>query len=166
MYLNMLYSKIPDPWGSALIRDYPFVDFDTLGRRISFLKEKLSEWCHQAYLLKKAKMIRKENVMCCKGNNMITVIGELKKPYVPKQNKFNKKISLMDLDLDEEDILSEKDQGILGEIGITIEIGIIVEERFIERTQNKQRNVDVMIATRLGIMLMNVLINSIKRKSR
>ena len=46
MYLNMFYSKIPDPWGSALIRDYPFVNSDTLGRRISFLKEKLSEWCH------------------------------------------------------------------------------------------------------------------------
>ena len=46
MYLNMFYSKIPDPWGSALIRDYPFVNSDTLGRRISFLKEKLSELCH------------------------------------------------------------------------------------------------------------------------
>ena len=34
MYLNMFYSKIPDPWGSALIRDYPFVNSDTLGRRI------------------------------------------------------------------------------------------------------------------------------------
>ena len=43
MYLNMFYSKIPDPWGSALIRDYPFVNSDTLGRRIYFLKEKLIE---------------------------------------------------------------------------------------------------------------------------
>ena len=88
MYLNMFYSKIPDPWGSALIRDYPFVNSDTLGRRISFLKERLSEWCHQAYLIKKAKMIRKENVLCCRGNNLITVIGDLKKPYVPKQKKI------------------------------------------------------------------------------
>ena len=91
MYLNMFYSKIPDPWGSALIRDYPFVNSDTLGRRISFLKERLSEWCHQAYLIKKAKMIRKENVLCCRGNNLITVIGDLKKPYVPKQKKINKR---------------------------------------------------------------------------
>ena len=74
MYLNMFYSKIPDPWGSALIRDYPFVNSDTLGRRISFLKERLSEWCHQAYLIKKAKMIRKENVLCSRGYNLITVI--------------------------------------------------------------------------------------------
>ena len=87
MYLNMFYSKIPDPWGSALIRDYPFVNSDILGRRISFQKERLSEWCHQAYLIKKAKMIRKENVLCCRGNNLNTVIGDLKKPYVPKPKK-------------------------------------------------------------------------------
>ena len=91
MYINMFYSKIPDPWGSALIRDYPFIDSDTLRRRISFLKEKLSEWYHQAYLIKKAKMIRKENVLCCKGNNLITVIGDLKKPYVPKRKKPNRR---------------------------------------------------------------------------
>ena len=36
-------------------------------------------------------MIRKENVLCCKGNNLITVIGELKKPYVPKRKKSNKR---------------------------------------------------------------------------
>ena len=36
MYLNMFYSKILDPWGSTLIRDYPFVNSNTLGRRISF----------------------------------------------------------------------------------------------------------------------------------
>ena len=40
MYLNMFYSKMPDPWGSTLIREYPFVSSDTLGRRIYFLKEK------------------------------------------------------------------------------------------------------------------------------
>ena len=91
MYLNMFYSKIPDPWGSALIREYPFVNSDTLGRRISFLKEKLSEWCHQAYLLKKAKTIKKDNVLCCRGNDLITVIGDLKKPYKPKKKKFNKR---------------------------------------------------------------------------
>ena len=91
MYLNMFYSKIPNPWGSALIRDYPFVNSDTLGRRISFLKERLSKWCHQAYLIKKAKMIMKENVLCCRGNNLITVIGDLKKPYVPKKKKPNRR---------------------------------------------------------------------------
>ena len=92
MYLNMFYSKIPNPWGSALIRDYPFINSDTLDRRISFLKEKLSELCHQAYLIKKAKMIGKENVHCCRGNNLITVIGDLKKPYMPKRKKLNKKL--------------------------------------------------------------------------
>ena len=83
---HVLFKDI-DPWGSALIRDYPFVNLDTLGRRISFLKEKLSEWCHQACLIKKAKTIRKDNVLCCKGNDLITVIGDLKRTYKQKKNK-------------------------------------------------------------------------------
>ena len=87
MYLNMFYSKIPDPWGSALIRDYRFVNSNTLERRISFLKETLSELCHQAYLIKKAKTIRKDNVLCCKGNDLITVIEDLKRTYQYKKNK-------------------------------------------------------------------------------
>ena len=91
MYLNMFYSKIPYPWGSALIREYPFVKSNTLGRRISFLKEKLSEWCHQAYLMKKAKTIKRDNVLCCRRNDLITVIRDLKKPYKPKKKKFNKR---------------------------------------------------------------------------
>ena len=91
MYLNMFYSKILDPWGSALSREYPFVNSYTLGRRIFFLKEKLSEWCHQAYLMKKAKTIKRDNVLCYRGNNLITVIGYLKKPYKPKKKKFNKR---------------------------------------------------------------------------
>ena len=88
---NHFLLKIPNSWGSALIRDYPFVNSDTLGRRISFLKEKLSEWCHQAYLMKKAKTIRKDNILCCKGNNLITMIGDLKKPYKQKKKKANKR---------------------------------------------------------------------------
>ena len=88
LYPNMFYSKIPDPWGSALIREYPFVNSDTLGRRISFLKEKLSKWCHQAYFIKKAKTIRKDNVLCCRGNDLITVIGDLKKPYKQKKKEI------------------------------------------------------------------------------
>ena len=91
MYLNMFYSKIPYPWGSALIREYPFVNSDTLGRRISFLKEKLSEWCHQAYLMKKAKTIKRDNVLCCRRNDLITIIEDLKKLYKPRKNKFNKR---------------------------------------------------------------------------
>ena len=68
-----------------------FVNSDTLGRRISFLKVKLSEWCHQAYLIKKAKTIRRDNVLCCRGNDLITVTGDLKKPYKQKKKKFNKR---------------------------------------------------------------------------
>ena len=93
-----IYSKIPYLWGYALIREYPFVSSDTLGRRISFKKEKLSHLCHQAYLIKKSKIIRRDNVLCCKGNDLITVIGDLKKKGYKKQKRFryskifNKKI--------------------------------------------------------------------------
>ena len=94
MYLNMFYSTITDPWGSTLIREYPFVSSDTLGRRISFLKEKLSHWCHHAYMIKKSKTIRRDNVLCCKGNDLITVIGDLKKGYKkPKRFRYPKKFN-------------------------------------------------------------------------
>ena len=98
MYLFMFYTKIPNPWGSALIRDYPFVSSDTLGRRISFLKEKLSQWCDQTYLIKKAKTLRRKNVICCKGNDLITVIGDSKKTYKKRNNfrhsrRFNKRFN-------------------------------------------------------------------------
>ena len=42
-------------------------------------------------MIKKAKLIRKENVLCCRGNNLITTIGDLKKPYAPKQKKLNRR---------------------------------------------------------------------------
>ena len=41
MYLNMFYSKIPDPWGSALIRDYPFVNSDTFRKKDFVSKRKI-----------------------------------------------------------------------------------------------------------------------------
>ena len=45
----------------------------------------------QAYLIKKAKIIRKENVLCRKGNNLITVIGDLNNLYLPKRKKPSKR---------------------------------------------------------------------------
>ena len=41
--------------------------------------------------MKKAKSIKSDNVLCCRGNDLITVIGDLKKPYKPKKKKFNKR---------------------------------------------------------------------------
>ena len=98
MYLNMFYTKIPNPWESALVRDYPFVSSDTLGRRISFLKEKLSHWCHQANLVKKAKTFRRQNIICSNGNDLIIIIGESKKTYKKQKNfrhsrRFNKRFN-------------------------------------------------------------------------
>ena len=41
--------------------------------------------------MKKAKTIIKDNVLCCKGNNLIIVIRDLKKPNKQKKKKFNKR---------------------------------------------------------------------------
>ena len=41
--------------------------------------------------------------------------------------------------------------------------GIQLEERFIGKILKRQKNVGVMLVIKLGIMLMNVLINLIKR---
>lgn len=101
MYLNLFYSKIPEPWSSNLIKEYPEPEVDTLGKRINFLREKLSDWCHQAYLMRKTKMIRRQNTLCCKGNDLITVIGEYKekrskrrkfsRSYQPRKRYFSKR---------------------------------------------------------------------------
>ena len=141
--------------GSALIREYPFINSDTLGRRISFLKEKLSEWFHQAYLMKKAKTIKRDNVLCCRGNDLITVIGDLNKPYRQRKKKFNKRFHNK---YGRKDIL-------LGESLNNLEkIGIQLEEQFIGKILKRQKNVGAMLVIKLGIMLMNVLINLIKRR--
>ena len=42
-------------------------------------------------MIKKAKTIKIDNVLSCRGNDLITVIRDLKKPYKPKKKKFNKR---------------------------------------------------------------------------
>ena len=80
--------------------------------------------------MKKAKTIRKDNVLCCKGNNLITVIGDLKKPYKQKKKKANKDFIE---DMDRKDILLDNDHNILEKIGIHI------EERFIGKILKKKK---------------------------
>ena len=155
MYLNMFYSKIPDPWGSALIREYPFVNLDTLGRRISFLKEKLSEWCHQAYLMKKAKTIKSDNVLCYRGNDLITVIGDLKKSYKPNKKKFNKRFYNR---YGRKIYFIKRKPKYFRKKCNTNRRTI-----YRKKTLKKQKNSGIMLVIKLGIMLTNVLINLIKR---
>ena len=154
MYLDMFYSKIPDPWGSALIREYHFVSSDTLGRRISFLKEKLSHWCHQAYLIKKSKTIRRDNVLCCKGNDLITIIGDLKKGYKKKKRGLD-----ILKDLTQENILLKENQDTSKE-----NPGLIKSYLFIEETLIRLKNAGAILVINMYIMPMNDQKDLTKRK--
>ena len=58
----------------------------------------------------------------------------------------------------------EKDMLLGGSLNTLEKIGIQLEERFIEKILKRQKNVGVMLVIKLGIMLMNVLINLIKRR--
>ena len=158
MYLNMFYSKKPDPWGSTLIREYPFVSSDTLGRRTYFFKEKLSHWCPQAYLIKKSKIIRRDNVLCCKGNDLITVIGDLKKKSYKKQKRFN---FLKDLTKNktQENILLKENQDTKKE-----NLGLIKNNLFIEETLVRPKNAGVIPVMNMNILLINAQKDLTKRK--
>ena len=39
------FAKIHDPWGNKLIDTYYPGTTDTLGKRITHVRDKLSEWC-------------------------------------------------------------------------------------------------------------------------
>ena len=86
---------------------------------------------------------------------MITVIGDLKKPYKPKKKKFNKRFY---------NIYDRKRYFIRRKPKYFRKTGIQLEERFIGKILKRQKNVGVMLVIKLGIMQMNVLINLIKRR--
>lgn len=75
-YLPLFFTKIPDPWGQKLIDTYnPGATTDTLGRRITFVRDKLSEWCADAILAKTTKGLRKRISLCCSNPKMPIMIG-------------------------------------------------------------------------------------------
>ena len=98
-------------------------------------------------MIKKAKTIRKDNVLCCKGNDLIIVIGDLKRTYKQKKNKpykrYGRKIYF----------IKRRPRYFLKKIGIQD------KERFIEKILERQKNAGVRLAIKLDIMQMNVLIN-------
>ena len=101
LYLDLLFSKIPHPWGTTLLKDYPLTTSDTLGRRISYLKEQLSKWCSQAVILKKTKRLgkQKEIPLCCTSDKLPTTFDTLpryktkskKRVYKPKRYFWKRK---------------------------------------------------------------------------
>ncbi|KAL2235895.1 UNVERIFIED_CONTAM: hypothetical protein Sindi_1321700 [Sesamum indicum] len=56
----MFFAKICSPWREMLIQSYkvPEGQLDSVARRMSFLKDKLKDWCYQASIQKNMKRLR------------------------------------------------------------------------------------------------------------
>ncbi|KAL2237555.1 UNVERIFIED_CONTAM: hypothetical protein Sindi_0947200 [Sesamum indicum] len=56
----MFFAKICSPWREMLIQSYkvPERQLDSVARRMSFLKDKLKDWCYQASIQKNMKRLR------------------------------------------------------------------------------------------------------------
>ena len=79
--LPLFFAKICSPWREMLIQSYsvPPDTIDSVARRMSFLKDKLREWCQQASHQKNMKRLRgkiKRTPLCCDNNDFPTIIGE------------------------------------------------------------------------------------------
>ncbi|KAL0448835.1 UNVERIFIED_CONTAM: hypothetical protein Slati_1439900 [Sesamum latifolium] len=86
----MFFAKICSPWREMLIQTYklPEGQLDSVARRMSFLKDKLKDWCYQASIQKNMKRLRgtiKRTPLCCDNNDFSTIIGESSEPRKRKK---------------------------------------------------------------------------------
>ncbi|KAL0345537.1 UNVERIFIED_CONTAM: hypothetical protein Sradi_4385000 [Sesamum radiatum] len=86
----MFFAKICSPWREMLIQAYkvPEGQLDSVARRMSFLKDKLKDWCYQASIQKNMKRLRgtiKRTPLCCDNNDFPTIIGESSEPRKRKK---------------------------------------------------------------------------------
>ncbi|KAL2246288.1 UNVERIFIED_CONTAM: movement protein, partial [Sesamum indicum] len=86
----MFFAKICSPWREMLIQSYkvPEGQLDSVARRMSFLKDKLKDWCYQASIQKNMKRLRgkiKRTPLCCDNNDFPTIIGESSEPKKRKK---------------------------------------------------------------------------------
>lgn len=73
--VHRIILHIPEPWGKELIDNYNRLSQDTLGKMITFLQEKLSEWCDEVTLYKRSKRLKRK-FACCSDNTISpTMIG-------------------------------------------------------------------------------------------
>ncbi|KAL0294781.1 UNVERIFIED_CONTAM: hypothetical protein Sradi_6868400 [Sesamum radiatum] len=87
----MFFSNICSPWREMLIESYkvPKGQLDLVARRMSFLKDKLNDWCYQASIQKNMKRLRgtiKRNPICCDNNDFPTITGGSSYSY-PKSSR-------------------------------------------------------------------------------
>ncbi|KAK4407362.1 putative enzymatic polyprotein [Sesamum angolense] len=88
----MFFAKICSPWREMLIQSYkvPEGQMDSVARRMSFLKDKLKDWCYQASLQKNMKRLRgtiKRTPLCCDNNDFSTIIGESGEPRKRRKHR-------------------------------------------------------------------------------
>ncbi|KAL0439466.1 UNVERIFIED_CONTAM: hypothetical protein Slati_2429600 [Sesamum latifolium] len=86
----IFFAKICSPWRKMLIQSYkvPEGQLDSVARRISFLKDKLKDWCYQASIQKNMRRLRgtiKRTPLCCDNNDFSTIIGESSEPRKRKK---------------------------------------------------------------------------------
>jgi hypothetical protein len=74
--------------GTKINNSYNPGTTDTLGKRISHLKDKMSEWCGDAILAKLTRGLRKRISLCCDNIKIPTMIG-CENPYY--YNKIKRK---------------------------------------------------------------------------
>ena len=89
--MPLFFAKIPDPWENKLIDTYKSGTINTLGKRITHLRDKLSEWCGDAILAKMSKGLKKRTSLCCGNPKMPTMIGCDSSYYYGKIKKKYKK---------------------------------------------------------------------------
>ncbi|KAL0386302.1 UNVERIFIED_CONTAM: hypothetical protein Sradi_3024500 [Sesamum radiatum] len=86
----MFFAKICSPWRKILIQSYKVLEgqLDSVAMRMSFLKDKLKDWCYQASIQKNMKRLRgtiKRTPLCCDNNDFPTIIGESNEPRKRKK---------------------------------------------------------------------------------
>ncbi|KAL0285629.1 UNVERIFIED_CONTAM: hypothetical protein Sradi_7169300 [Sesamum radiatum] len=91
-----------------LIQAYkvPEGQLDSVARRMSFLKDKLKDWCNQASIQKNMKRLRgtiKRTPLCCDNNDFPTIIGESSEPRKRKKQNNDSYLGVLDKPLSGED---------------------------------------------------------------
>ncbi|KAL0451305.1 UNVERIFIED_CONTAM: hypothetical protein Slati_1108600 [Sesamum latifolium] len=86
----MFFAKDLQSMEGMLIQSYKVLErqLDSVARRMSFLKDKLKDWCYQASIQKTMKRLRgtiKRTPLCCDNNDFPTIIEESSEPRKRKK---------------------------------------------------------------------------------
>ncbi|KAL2251501.1 UNVERIFIED_CONTAM: hypothetical protein Sindi_2272400 [Sesamum indicum] len=90
----MFFAKICSPWREMLIQSYkvPEGQLDSVARRMSFLKDKLKDWCYQASIQKNMKRLRGKSSEPRKGRkqNSDSYPRSSRRTFSPRRSWWSK----------------------------------------------------------------------------